>query len=87
MAKLDTLELTEDEHDALAVLLAAGLESGRQEPEVSGFAPGDPCVLSHGLPLATHFGAPEKTEVAYAFQGITVTAIAGGTSTSDSWTG
>ena len=28
--KLDTLELTEDEHTALAVVLAAGLESGRE---------------------------------------------------------
>jgi len=38
-AKLDTLDLDDDEREALAVIFNVGLDAGRPRPEVQGFTP------------------------------------------------
>jgi hypothetical protein len=86
MTKLDTLELTEDEHTALAVLLAAGVEAGREAPEVQGFTP----PTFHIAPLGSfgaQFGNDEVEEFQLTFSKITIGGTGGGTSISDDWTG
>jgi len=82
--KLDSLDLSEEEHAALAVVLAAGLESGRERPEVEGFMP-TAVELTSSAPLSSQFGSAEFTEIGFNFQRINVTFNSGGKSASDDW--
>jgi len=64
--KLDTLELTEEEHAALAVVLAAGLEAGRERPEVEGYMP-TAVELSPAVPFGSQLGGSEYTEIKFNY--------------------
>lgn len=75
-ARLDTLELTEEEHVALAVVLASGLETGRERPEVEGFTP-NPVVLPSTNPFH------DLEDYSFVFGKITVQNLSGGGSTTD----
>jgi hypothetical protein len=84
-AKLDTLQLTDEEHAALGVLLAAGLESGRERPEVEGFMP-TAVEVSPTLSFKSQL-SPQQDSYGLTFQSITVTNLTGGTSAVDDWGG
>jgi len=82
--KLDTLDLTEEEHAALAVVLAAGLESGRERPEVEGFMP-TAVELTSSAPFSSQLGGAEFTEIGFSYQRINMTFNSGGKTASDDW--
>jgi hypothetical protein len=82
--KLDSLDLTEEEHAALAVVLAAGLESGRERPEVEGFMP-TAVELTSSAPFSSQLGGAEFSEIGFSFQRINVTFNNGGKTASDDW--
>lgn len=83
-AKLDTLDPAEEEHAALAVVLAAGLARGRERPEVEGFMP-----TAVEMPAAGKFAAQlnptELLEVEFSYQSITVNWGDGSAAASDDW--
>ncbi len=83
-AKLDTLDLSEEEHAALAVLLAAGSESGREPAEVEGFMP-TAVELTSSSPFSSQLGGGEYTEIGLVYQKINVTFNGGGIAASDDW--
>jgi len=82
--KLDTLDLTEEEHAALAVVLAAGLESGRERPEVEGFMP-TAVELSSTKSFGSQVGTMELEQYQLTFAKINVSHQGGGISSSDDW--
>ena len=84
--KLDTLDLSEEEHAALALVLAAGLESGRERPEVEGFMP-TAVELTSSAPFSSQLGTHEFAEIAFTYQKINVTFNGGGSAASDDWEG
>jgi len=65
-------------------VLAAGLESGRERPEVEGFMP-TAVELTSTAPLSSQLSANEYTEWGFTFRNIDVTFNGGGKSASDSW--
>jgi len=79
--KLDSLDLSEEEHAGLAVVLAAGLESGR---EVEGFMP-TAVELTSSAPFASQLGGAEFTEIGFSYQRIDMTFNSGGKTASDDW--
>jgi len=82
--KLDSLELSEEEHAALAVVLAAGLENGREPAEVEGFMP-TAVELTSSAPFSSQVGTMELEEFGLTFQRINVTFNSGGKTTTDDW--
>ncbi len=85
-AKLDTLELTEEERIALGVVLAAGLESGRERPEVEGFMP-TAVEFPSGAPFGSQLNLNELENFSFTFGKISVTNLSAGGSTSDDVSG
>jgi hypothetical protein len=83
-AKPDSLDLTEEEHAALAVLLAAGLGSGREPAEVEGFMP-TAVELTSAAPFSSQLGRGEYSEIGLVDQKINVTFDGGGIAASDDW--
>ncbi len=81
--KLDTLELTEEEHDALAVVLSAGLESGRPHAEVEGFMP-TAVELSPTVPFGSQVGGSEFLQIKFSYQQIQG-SFNPGAAVSDDW--
>jgi len=82
--KLDSLDPSEQEHAALAVVLAAGLESGREPAEVEGFMP-TAVELTSSAPLSSQLGTMEIENWSFTYRKIDVTYQDGGVSMSDSW--
>ena len=82
--KLDSLELTEEEHAALAVVLEAGLESGREPAEVEGFMP-TAVELTSSAPFSSQFGSADFTNIGFNYQKINVSFCDGSKSASDDW--
>jgi len=82
--KLDTLDLTEEEHAALAVVLTAGLEAGREQAEVEGFMPTAVELPSAGK-FSTQLNTFEVTQISFSYQKIDVTFGGGGVTASDDW--
>jgi len=81
--KLDTLDLTEEEHAALAVVLAAGLEAGRERPEVEGFMP-TAVELSPTTKFGTQLGGSEYLQIKFSYQQIQW-SFNPGAAASDDW--
>jgi len=82
-ARLDDLELSEEEHAALAAVLEAGLRSSCEPPEVEGFGPG---ALASTSPNESLVNTCQRTELGSTSQTIDVTWNGGGVTMSDDWT-
>ena len=78
--KLDSLDLSEEEHAALAVVLAAGLESGRERRRGGGVHAHRGGADLVGTASARSSAVPSSTEFGFTFQRINVTFNSGGKS-------
>jgi hypothetical protein len=75
-AKPDSLDLSEEEHAALAVVLAAGLESGQVPVGVEGFVP-TAVELTSSAPFGSQLGGGEHPEIGLVYQTSTSRSTAG----------